>query len=235
MLADTAAEIAAADVDDAVRVIVLTGAGRAFSSGFDMSGGGSGGDSPPDERMPANLESFLSIWRARKPVVAAVDGYALGAGCIPASLCDLVLASERAVFGEPEIRHWNPASITMMPWIVGVWRAKQLHFHGTKLDAKAALDGGLVTDSLPTDNFLDAKLAAIRPLTELHPASLAAVKRSVNRGMEIAGFLEALSAGIGEIASLYGPRSPTAAVHQAEVARFGFKEYIASRDKLFEG
>ncbi len=107
MLAAMAAEIAAADADDSIAVIVLTGAGRAFSSGFDMTGGGSEGDGPADLRARANLENFLAIWRARKPVVAAVDGYALGAGCILASLCDLVLASDRAVFGEPEIR-WNP-------------------------------------------------------------------------------------------------------------------------------
>jgi enoyl-CoA hydratase/carnithine racemase len=235
MLAGMAAEIAAADADDSIGVIVLTGAGRAFSSGFDMTGGGSGADSPPDERMRANLEHFLAIWRARKPVVAAVDGYALGAGCILASLCDLVLASDRAVFGEPEIRYWNPASITILPWIVGIRRAKQMLFYGTKLDAKAALDCGLVAEILPSDGFREATLAAVRPLTQLHPAALSAVKRSINLGMEIAGFLQALSAGIGEIAPLYGPGSPTAAVYKAEVARSGFKNYIRSRDELFEG
>ncbi len=234
MLAEMAAGIAAADADDSIAVIVLTGAGRAFSSGFDMSGGG-GADGPPDERMRANLENFLAIWRARKPVVAAVDGYALGAGCILASLCDLVLASDRAVFGEPEIRYWNPASITILPWIIGIRRAKQMLFYGTKLDAKAALDCGLVTEILPADGFLEATLAAVRPLTQLHPAALSAVKRSINHGMEIAGFLQALSAGVDEIAPLYGPGSPTAAVYKAEVARSGFKDYIRGRDRLFEG
>jgi enoyl-CoA hydratase/carnithine racemase len=234
MLEQMAALIRAADQDDAVAAIVIIGAGRAFCTGFDMTGGGgTAASAPPAQRQRANLEHLLAIWRAQKPVIAAVDGYALGAGCILACLCDIVLASERAVFGEPEIRYWNPATITILPWIVGVRRAKQMLFYGGKLDAGTAKDHGIVTDILPIEGFFDAVLNAVRPLTHLHPAALAAAKRSVNRGVEIAGFLDALAAGIEEIGPLYGPDSPTAPVYRREVEQIGFREYIRRRDLLF--
>ncbi len=233
MLAAIAARLRAADEDDGISATVITGAGgRAFSTGFDMTGGGSASTAPVQERLRANLESFLGVWHAQKPVIAAVDGYALGAGCILASLCDLVIASERSSFGEPEIRYWNPASVTILPWIIGVRRAKELLFFGRKLDAKAALDCGLVNEVLPSEGFFEAVLAAVRPLTHLHPAALAAVKRSVNGGMERAGFLDALRDGVDAIAPLYGQDSPTAKVYRAEVLARGFRDYIRHRDAL---
>lgn len=234
MLTAMAAQIRAADADETIGAIMIAGTGRAFSTGFDMTGGGSGGtaSAPPNERLRVNLESFLAVWRSRKPVVAAVDGYALGAGCILANFCDIVLASERAVFGEPEIRYWNPATVTILPWIIGVRRAKQLLFYGRNLDAKTAQEFGIVNQILPTEGFLEAALAAVRPLTHMHPAAMAAVKRSVNGGMELAGFVKALHAGLDEIAPLYGPESPTASAYRAEVQQRGFKEYIRHRDAL---
>jgi enoyl-CoA hydratase/carnithine racemase len=237
MLAEIARQLQAADADDSIAVTMITGTGRSFSTGFDMSGGGSGGTSPipPTERLRVNLESFLAIWRAKKAVVAAVDGYALGAGCILANLCDVILASERSMFGEPEVRYWNPATITILPWIVGIRRAKQLLFYGRNLDARTAMDWGIVTEVLPTEGFFEAALAAMKPLALMHPAAMAAVKRSINRGAEIGGFIEALQAGLEEIAPLYGPDSPTATVYRAKVQELGFKGYIRHRDELLGG
>ncbi|GAA5236505.1 enoyl-CoA hydratase/isomerase family protein [Verticiella sediminum] len=230
MLAAMAERLRAADADEAIAAIVLRGEGRAFSTGFDMTGGGAAGDA--SARLRANLESFLAVWRARKPVVAAVDGYALGAGCILANLCDFIFASERSVFGEPEIRYWNPASITILPWIVGVRRARQLLFYGKNLDARTARDWGMVTEVLPEAGFFEAVLAAVRPLTHLHPDSAAALKRSINDGQEIAGFLDALHAGLERIAPLYQPGAPSREAYRAEVEKRGFKEYIRHRDSL---
>ncbi|TDV05487.1 enoyl-CoA hydratase/isomerase family protein [Paraburkholderia caballeronis] len=230
MLIELALQIEAADMDDTIAVTVIRGAGRAFSTGFDMSAGGS--TEPAGPRLRANLERFLTIWRARKPVVAAVDGYALGAGFILANLCDFVYASERATFGEPEIRYWNPASITILPWIVGVRRAKQLLFFGRPLDARTALDWGLVNDVLPDANFFETVLDAVRPLTHLHPDGVAALKRSINGGFDIAGFVDALRAGVDAIAPLYEPDAPAKNAARAEVERLGFKAYIRHRDSL---
>ncbi len=235
MLAAIAAHLRAADADDAIAATIITGTGRAFSTGFDMSSGGAVDPSSAEEKARTNLENFLSIWHARKPVIAAVHGYALGAGCILACLCDIVLASDQASFGEPEIRYFNPASITILPWIVGVRRAKHLLFFGHKLDAKTALEYGIVNDILPAENFLDAVLLAMRPLAHMHPAALAAVKQSVNRGMEISGFLDALRAGVEQIAPLYGPDSPPAKVYRAEVEQAGFRDYVRRREKLLGG
>ena len=232
MLAAIAGHLQAVDSDERIAATIITGAGRAFSSGFDMSGGGLANPRSVEERARANLESFLSIWHAHKPVVAAVHGYALGAGCILACLCDLVLASEQASFGEPEIRYFNPARVTILPWIVGVRRAKQLLMLGNKLDARTALEYGIVNAVLPVAGFLDAALAWARPLAHRHPASLAAVKRSVNRGMEIGGFLEALRAGVEQIAPLYAAESPTASLYRPEIERLGLRAYVRQRDDL---
>ncbi|WP_059414689.1 enoyl-CoA hydratase/isomerase family protein [Cupriavidus basilensis] len=230
MLAEMAARIRAADLDRSVAAIVIRGTGRAFSTGFDMTAGGAAGEA--GARLRANLESFLAVWHARKPVVAAVDGYALGAGCILANLCDFIFASERSVFGEPEIRYWNPASVTILPWVIGIRRAKQLLFYGKNLDARTALAWGMVTEVLPDEGFAEAVLDAARPLAHLHPDGAAALKRSINGGMEIAGFLDALRAGCEEIIPLYEPDSRARAAYQAGVAQRGFKEYIRYRDEL---
>lgn len=230
MLAELARQIESADTDDTVAVIVIRGAGHAFSSGFDMNAGGSSDETVP--RLRANLEKFLAIWRARKPVVAAVDGYALGAGFILANLCDFVYASERATFGEPEIRYWNPATITILPWIVGMRRAKQLLFFGRPLDARTALDWGLVNDVLPQEGFFDAVLDAVRPLAHLHPDGVAALKRSINGGFDIAGFVDALRAGVDTIAPLYEQDAPARKTARAAVEQLGFKGYIRHRDSL---
>jgi enoyl-CoA hydratase/carnithine racemase len=237
MLAEIAAQLARADADDGVAASIITGVGRSFSTGFDMSTGGS-----PDadttstvQRLRANFEHFRAIWAARKPVIAAVDGYALGAGCILANLCDLIFASERATFGEPEIRYWNPATITILPWIVGIRRAKEILYFGRTLDAQTARDYGMVNEVVPVDGFLDAVLRAVAPLTHMHPVGLSALKHSINGGAEIAGFLDALSAGLEEIAPLYAPDSPTAEVYRRQVQELGFKGYIKHRDALFKG
>ena len=230
MLGEMASRIEAADSDETIAIIVIKGSGRSFSTGFDMSAGGSSGDATT--RLRANLESFLSVWRSRKLVVAAVDGYALGAGCILANLCDFIFASERSIFGEPEIRYWSPASITILPWVVGLHRARQLLFYGKNLDARTAMEWGIVTAVLPEEGFDEAVSEAVRPLTHLHPDNTTALKRSINGGMEIAGFLDALRAGVDTIAPLYEPGAPARQAYRAEVEKRGFKEYIRYRDSL---
>ena len=98
------------EVDPDIRVVILTGAGRAFSAGFDLERGPDSSD-PHEmqahewrEHLNAFVDTFLKVWRLSKPVIAAVNGYALAGACELVQVCDVKIASDRAVLGEPEIR-----------------------------------------------------------------------------------------------------------------------------------
>ena len=98
------------EADPDVRVAIITGAGRAFSAGFDINpdpGSPSPHDGSPDQwrsHLQELIDTFMKVWNLPKPVIAAVNGYALGGACELVQVCDVKIASERAVLGEPEIR-----------------------------------------------------------------------------------------------------------------------------------
>jgi enoyl-CoA hydratase len=98
------------EADDGVRALILTGAGRAFCSGFDIRGSNDSEDSSSvasgDGHTPLQglVDTFMTVWNSSKPVIAPVNGYALGGGCELVQVCDVKIASDKAVMGEPSIR-----------------------------------------------------------------------------------------------------------------------------------
>jgi enoyl-CoA hydratase/carnithine racemase len=121
MLAELRHALAAIDKDSEVRVVILTGAGRAFSAGFDI--GAEGRDKEiyelePDEwreHIKEDIDTFMMIWHLSKPVIAAINGYALAGACELAQICDIKIASDKAVLGEPEIRFGTGPPLLMSP------------------------------------------------------------------------------------------------------------------------
>ena len=137
-----------ADADASTSVIVLRGEGRSFCVGFDVGGGH---DRPwrhdalkYHERLSTSLRCLMTPWTLRKPVIASVQGHALGAGCELAMFCDLTIAADDAVFGEPEILFSQVGPALLMPFIVGHKRARELIYFGDKIDAKRALEIGMI-------------------------------------------------------------------------------------------
>ena len=144
--------------DDQIRVIVLKGAGRGFSAGFDVSEG----DYPDTVEMSARFlkgKGFTPtawwdvFWNNPKPLIAQVHGFCIAGGCATATFCDLRICSEDALFGAPEIRIMGPYLQGIWPWIMGMTKSRELLYTGNLIDAEEAYRLGLVNKVVPRDKL----------------------------------------------------------------------------------
>ena len=121
------AELAEAAVSEETRVVVvLAGAGRSFCAGYDLS---EEADPSPKPALRRSLDRLLELFDHPKPIIAQVQGHCLAGGCDLMMMCDLAVASEDAVFGQPEIRFGAAVVAHVMPWLIGARRAKELSVH----------------------------------------------------------------------------------------------------------
>lgn len=179
------AAFADADRDDAVRVVILTGAGRAFCAGADLTGGGKTFDHQATARMDEHRDSggefVLKIYDSRKPVIAAINGPATGVGITMTLPCDVRLASDRAKMGFVFARRGiapDACSSWFAPRIVGISRAAEWFLSGRVFDAAEALESGLVSEVLPPEALLPRARALARVIVENTSAvSVAATRR----------------------------------------------------------
>lgn len=185
VLVDLADVVEEAGADADVRVVVLTGAGRAFSSGADLGGdAAASADNPPG---PGTILAANRLARALrdspKPVVAAVNGPAAGVGCSIALACDLVVASETAYFLLAFVNIGlmpDGGATALVPANVGRARAMQMALLGERIPAATALDWGLVHRVLPAADLDAAVEELAAKLAAGPPRALAATKRAVN-------------------------------------------------------
>jgi 2-(1,2-epoxy-1,2-dihydrophenyl)acetyl-CoA isomerase len=188
MLDALAAAMQAAAWDRSVRAILLTGDGPAFSAGGDPAE--LAGDDPlgtADHWTQISADVASRIFHAEKPVVAAIDGVAVGAGFALAMACDVVLISERARFGPVFTQRGilpDHGVLFFLPRIIGLLAAKDLIFSGRVVDADEALELGLCTRLLPTDGFPEAARAEAAALAAGPTKALAAAKLVMNKGLE---------------------------------------------------
>lgn len=179
-----------ADRDDAVSVVVLTGAGRGFCAGADID---EFQDLTPDQparvehRAQLTMRSHLVFSKMKKPVVAAVRGPALGGGAGLALACDLVVASENATFGYPEIKHGIlPAIvITNLTRQMGRKAAFELVSTGTSISAARALELGAINKVVPDANLMDETLALAYTLAGHQPEALSALKQLFHKVVDV--------------------------------------------------
>jgi 2-(1,2-epoxy-1,2-dihydrophenyl)acetyl-CoA isomerase len=175
--------------DDSVRAVLITGAGRGFSSGADLK---SGFDPDPDDGMPNVRKELHEIYhpaivgirRMPKPVVAAVNGPAVGIGCSLALACDLVLAAESAFFGLAFVNVGlmpDGGSTALVPASVGKARAFQMALLGERVEAPRALEWGLVNAVHPDDRLMDEAGALAERLANGPTRSYAGSKEALNR------------------------------------------------------
>lgn len=174
------------DADDQVRVIVLTGAGKAFAAGADIAA----------MKDLTHLEAFKSefisrnwetLKRVRKPVIAAVNGFALGGGCEVAMMCDVVIAAENAQFGQPEIKLGiipGAGGTQRLPRAIGKAKAMDLLLTGRSMDAREAELAGLVSRVVPGDRLIEEALKAANAIANYPSAAVLMLKEAVNRSFE---------------------------------------------------
>ena len=174
------------DADEAIGAIVVTGGEKAFAAGADIGAmvGWSYMEVYKSEYITRNWETLR---RVRKPVIAAVAGYALGGGCEMALACDIVIAAESAKFGQPEIRIGvmpGAGGTQRLPRAVGKAKAMDLILTARMMDAAEAERAGLVSRIVPADKLLDEALACANVICEMSLPSVMMAKEAVNRAFE---------------------------------------------------
>jgi enoyl-CoA hydratase/carnithine racemase len=204
---------ARADTDAATSVVLLRAAGRSFCAGYDIGAKPEGADdwrSDPTKahaHLHVQLEFEMAPWRMTKPVIASVQGHVMGGGCELVMLCDLTIAADNAVFGEPEVRFSSVGPAIVMPAIIGYKKARELLYFGDTIDAQAALALGMVNRVVPLAELPEASLRWAKRLTLISPEALYAAKRAVNRTADAAGFRTALYAGLDVVGPLYATKT----------------------------
>jgi enoyl-CoA hydratase/carnithine racemase len=175
------AALRAADADDQVRVVVLTGAGRAFCAGADFSGGSGVFGTPTKETFSSDPLDDFHPWDVRKPVIAAINGHAVGLGLTMTLQCDIRIVANEAKLGIVQARrgilpdlhsHWT------LPRLVGHTRATELMLTGRMFLGTDALAWGLATEALPAEEVLPRSLELAHEIaTHTAPISVGASKR----------------------------------------------------------
>jgi enoyl-CoA hydratase len=235
-----------ADDDAATSVIVLRSEGRSFCVGFDIGGGGQGSGEDAakkpwrhdalkyHERLSVSLGALMTPWTLRKPVIASVQGHALGGGCELAMFCDLTIAADNAQFGEPEILFSQVGPGIVMPWIIGHKRARELLYFGELIDARTALELRMINRIVPLEELRAATLKYAKRLTLISPEALAATKLAINRGMDAAGFGNAIQSGLDVVAPLYAATTEVGRQFDAIRAKDGLKAALKWRHDQFQ-
>ena len=176
----------ALDADDGIGCIVITGNEKAFAAGADI--GAMAGFSYMDVwRSQYISRNWETIRQVRKPVIAAVAGYALGGGCEMAMMCDFIIAADSAKFGQPEINLGiipGAGGTQRLPRAVGKAKAMDMVLTGRLMDAAEAERAGLVSRVVPADKLMDEVLAAAATICALGQPSVAIAKDCVNRAFE---------------------------------------------------
>ena len=187
LMQELASAVTAADRNDKVRCIVITGSEKAFAAGADVKemAEKSFTDVFFDDLFAPEADA---ITRVRKPIIAAVAGYCLGGGCELAMMCDLIIASDKAKFGQPEIKLGVTPGMggsIRLTKAVGKVKAMDLVLTGRMIDAAEADRIGLVSRVVPHDTLMDVALAAAGEIAAFSVPSLMAAKEMVARALEL--------------------------------------------------
>ena len=177
--------LTAFDKADDIGCMVITGSAKAFAAGADIK------EMLPKSFMDAYLADFIASWegvtRIRKPIIAAVAGFALGGGCELAMMCDFILAADTAKFGQPEIK------LGVMPGVggtqrltrfVGKSKAMEMCLTGRMMDAAEAERSGLVSRVIPAGELLDEAIKAAEKIAGMSQTAVAMTKETINRSYE---------------------------------------------------
>ncbi len=222
---------------EGIRVLVLRGAGRAFCAGYDLKE--EARSKPRDvaewrEALADDVARMLEIFDHPKPVIAEIQGYCLAGGCDLMMMCDIAVASDDAIFGEPEIRFGSGVVTMVMPWLVGARKAKELLLTGEdRIDAQEALRLGLVNRVVPRDRLEEEALSLARQIAVMDPVGIRLTKKAINRSLEVAGFREALMANVDIDAVIEAAEVPERKEFDRIRAEKGLKEAIRWRDERF--
>ncbi|CAB1078224.1 Enoyl-CoA hydratase (EC [Olavius algarvensis Delta 1 endosymbiont] len=237
---DIAAAFGHANNDDAVHVVVLTGAGRGFCGGYDLKefaeqAGTNRGiqDMPWDPMIDYNFmgrctQNFMSIWRCPKPVIGRIHGDAVAGGSDIALCCDIIIMNEKARIGYPPSRVWGCPTTAMWIYRLGAERAKQMLFTGDLISGAKAEKMGLIFQSVPLEELDQAVNRLTERIKGVPKNQLMMMKMMVNQAYENMGL--ASTQTIATIFDGMARHSPEGVWFKQRAEKVGFKQAVAERD-----
>ncbi len=223
-----------AEKDDEVRVIILSGIGRAFSAGFDVNF---------DERDPGISEHdhirrelerafdlIMRIWDCPKPTIAAVHGYCLGSSMEISAVCDITIAADDCRFGAPEVRFGSGIVCMVLPWIIGVKNAKEILLEGSNdIDAGRAEAIGLANRVVDAAELMEEARGQANEIALNDPLAVRLTKKAINHALETAGMRDALRAALETDIEIETTETPESQAFNDILATRGTKAALAWR------
>lgn len=221
--------------DRNVRVAIITGKGKAFCAGFDLSPRDEPFVTVQDWRDHVKLgnDTWWKIWKSRVPFIAAVNGYALGGGCDLTMVCDYTIAADIASFGEPEIQFQSAPPYNITPWILGMKKAKEFLLFGNRVDAHEAERLGIANRVVPLDQLDAIAMQAALRIARLPPPAVQLNKLGLNRSYELRGFASTVEYGAEIFTQVLMSKSDEAEEFFDRMNRDGLKAAFKWRDARF--
>ena len=243
LIEDLRSAVAEANDDASARVIVLSGAGRAFCAGYDLDWGTKAEDASQRAQsgqwdpvrdylgMSRNVRAFMSLWESPKPVIAQVHGWCVGGGTDMALCSDLIYVAQAAQIGYPPARVWGEPTTVMWVYRLGLEHAKRLMLTGEPLTGVEAERLGLASKAVPADRLAQETEALARRLATIPLSQLALSKLLVNQAYENMGLRT--SQLIGTVFDGIARHTPEGIAWRDLAMKEGFREAVRRRDAPF--
>ena len=232
---NTAMDRAEDDAD--VRVVVVSGAGRAFSSGFDLKAQmeqAPAGDAVWRGILDLDFDTTMRFWNSPKPTIAAVHGACLAGAFELAMACDITIACEEATFGEPELKFGAGIVTLLLPWMTSPKQAKRIILSADdRIPAREALAMGLVSRVVAPGTHLAEALRTARGIALMDPNLVVQTKKALNRTYDIQGMPTALRMALDIDHTIESHGSPDKRAFMDIARERGMREAIAWRDARF--
>ncbi len=226
-----------AEADAQIRVIVVSGAGRAFSSGFDLTAQmeqNPRGAAVWREILDLDFETTMRFWNSPKPTIAAVHGACLAGAFELAMACDITIADDTAVFGEPELKFGAGIVTLLLPWMTSPKHAKRIILSADdRIPAQDALAMGLVGRVVAIGTHIDAALRTARTIARMDPNLVMETKKALNFTYDIQGMRTALQAALDIDHGIESHGSPDKRAFMEVAREQGMRAAIAWRDARF--
>jgi len=227
-------KLRALEADDAVRAVVIQGAGANFSVGYDITQEVQEGLARPEDwhgALTRNVGLSMAVWSLTKPTIAAVDGWCLAGACELAMACDMILATRRSQFGEPEIRFGSGPVTLLMPFLIGQKKTNELLLTGDVIGAQEAERLGMINYVVDDAPALQARVQQLaRRIAIPPPITLKLTKIALTRAYEAMGLRNAVNANLDLAATLNAAYSPEKAEFGERVKNQGLRSALAWRD-----
>ncbi len=236
-----------ADADAEIRAIIVTGAGRAFSAGYDMA---PSPEQPQNRLDPSgmavgdylkvwwdndtkNVQKLMHLWHISKPIIAAVNGWAMGGGFWYALACDITIASEQAVFAQPEVRHISNSTF-LFAALAGWKAAHRYALTGDHIDAPEALRLGIVNEVVPAEQLMPTARALAERIAKVPELSVRLNKAITCYGLQASGLYSGLLLN-GALSSLaHTSHLPMRDALFAASQQGGMRSFLDQRDSPFQ-